>query len=427
MFKKYKTTIIVLVIMFLPLITLGQGGINSPYSMLGIGDLTGKGFGRNIAMGNVMSSLISPVQLNPENPASYSQISLNTFIFEFGMNMKFYELKNNTNKFSNVTGNISYIAAGFPITKWLKTGVGLKPISNIGYQINEIDKVNSDLSINNSYNGKGGINSLYMDNSVAVTKDISLGVKLSYTFGTLDKDTRRVTNNNAEGAKSGTVIDEQNHSSFDAVGLGFGAHWHKVINPKLTVNLGATYNLKTELDGLHDKLVISYISKSNQISVKDTLMNDNVNRGVLELPMSYSVGASVILNQQWELAGDYKVEDWTSSKMFGKEQNFSKNEEYCFGVEFAPDINSTKYYKIIKYRAGLSLTNSYLTVQDKRLKEIMASVGFALPLKRFAIINLSGSYSRRYVPGLDILKEDIFQIHLNFSFKGTWFIKSKFY
>ncbi len=426
MFKKYKITIIALVITLLPLVALGQGGINSPYSMLGIGDLTGKGFGRNIAMGNVMSSLISPVQLNTENPASYSQISQNTFIFEFGVNAKFYQLKNNTDNFSNVTGNISYIAAGFPITKWLKTGVGLKPISNVGYQIKEVEKINSELSINNSYDGKGGINTLYMDNSVSITKNISLGVKLSYIFGTLNKDTKRVTNN-AKSSKSASIIYEYNHSAFDAIGLGFGAHWNKIINPKLTVNLGATYNLKTELEGLHDRFVVSAIKKVNKISVGDTIMNQNVNRGVLDLPMSYSVGASVILNQQWEFAADYNVEDWTKSKMFGKEQDFNKNEQYCFGVEFAPDINSTKYYKIIKYRAGFSLNNSYLMVQDKRLKEIIASIGFALPLKRFAIINLSGSYSRRYVPGLDILKEDIFQIHLNFSFKGTWFIKSKFY
>ncbi len=426
MSRKYKTIVIALVIMILPMISLGQGSINSPYSMLGIGDLTSKGFGRNIAMGNVMSSLISPVQLNTENPASYSQISLNSFIFEFGLNSKFYQLRNNTDKFSNVTGSISYIAAGFPITKWLKTGVGLKPMSSVGYQIKEVEKINSELSINNNYDGEGGINTLFMDNSFSITKDISLGVKLSYIFGTLDKDKRRVTENVA-GAKSASTTLEYNHSVFDAVGLGFGAHWHKTINPNLSFNLGATYNLKTELEGEHNRTVVSEISKSNGVYVTDTLMNENVSRGVLELPVSYSVGASAILNKQWEIAVDYKVEDWTDSKIFGKQQDFNKNEQYSLGLEFVPDINSTKYYEVIKYRAGFSVNNSYLQVQDKRLKEVVASLGFAFPLKRFTVINLSGSYSRRYVPGLDILKEDIFQIHLNFSFRSTWFVKSKFY
>ncbi len=426
MLKKYKQTIIVLVITMLPVMTYGQGGINSPYSMLGIGELTSTGFGRNIAMGNVMSSLISPVQINSANPASYSQISLNTFIFEFGMNMKFYQLENPTDKFSNVTGNIAYLGVGFPITKWLKTGFGLKPMSTMGYKIREFQKVDEDNSVFNSYKGQGGLNCFYLDNSFAVTKDLSLGLKLSYVFGTLDKD-KQIISNSGKGAKSASIISEYNHSSIDAISTGFGVHYHKVIKPNFIVNLGATYNLKTDLNGSHDRIVFSLIKKASEESLVDTILNENVNKGVLDLPMSYSVGGSVVLNQKWEIAADYKMEDWASCEIFGKKQNFQKDEQYSFGVEYSPDINSTKYFKVVRYRAGFSMNDSYLTVQDKRLKAFTATLGLGLPLKRFAIVNISGSYSHRYVPGLDILKEDIFQIHLNFSFRSTWFIKSKFY
>ncbi len=426
MSKKYKKALILLFITVLPITIFGQGGINSPYSMMGIGDLTGKDFGRNIAMGNVMSPLISPVQLNAENPASYSLLSLNTFIFEFGMNTKFYQLNNDKNKFSNVTGNISYIAAGFPITKWLKTGVGLKPISSVGYQINELEEINSDYSVHTNYKGKGGVNSFYMDNSVAITKDISLGLKLSYIFGTLDKD-KQVISNHAKGSKSASVISEFNHANFDAVAVGFGAHLHKSISSNVILNVGASYNTKTKLDGSYDRLAVLLVEKLNEESFVDTITHLYKNNEILSLPMSYSVGASVVLNEKLELAADYKIEDWTDCEMFGKNQNFNKNEQYNFGLEYIPSINSTKFLNVVKYRAGFSFNNSYLNVQNKQLKQFTASLGFGLPLRRFAIVNLSGSYSRRYVPGLDIIKEDIFQIHLNFSFKGTWFIKSKFY
>ncbi len=426
MLRKYNKIVIALVIMLLPVVAYGQGGINSPYSMLGIGELSNTGFGRNIAMGNVMSSLISPVQINSANPASYSYIPLNTFIFEFGMNMKFYQLKSKSNEFANVTGNISYVGIGFPITKWLKTGIGLKPISSMGYEINELDKVNDKNSVVNSYAGEGGLNCVYLDNSVAVTKDISLGLKLSYVFGTLDKD-KQIINIAQKGDKSASRISEFHHSVVDAISLGFGAHYHKVITPNFILNLGATYNLKTDLNGSHDRMAISRITKSNEKVVKDTILNERVSKGAIELPMSYSLGASVVLNKQLEIAADYKVEDWSNCKIFGKQQNFEKDERYSLGLEYAPDINSTKYFKVVRYRAGFSLNNSYLTVQNKRLKEYTATIGFGLPLRRFAIINLSGSYSRRYVPGLDILKENIFQIHLNFSFRSTWFVKSKFY
>lgn len=426
MLERYKKIIIVLVISALPVITYGQGGSNSPYSMLGIGDLTGNGFGRNKAMGSVMSPLISPYQLNTENPASYSAIFPNSFIFEFGMNTKYYQLQGANNEFSDLSGNISYIAAGFPITKWWKAGVGLKPISKINYSLEDLQKIDSEQSLLNLYTGKGGINNLFFDNSFIVTKNISLGIKFAYVFGVLDKD-RTIVSGNVKGGKSTSVIQEKNHSAFDAVAFGFGAHYHKSINENLMLNLGATYNLKTELSGEHDRLTTTRINKTSGLSLPDTIVDENVNRGVLELPQSYSAGASIILKQKLELAVDYRFENWSDTKMFGESRNLNNNEQFSFGVEFSPDYNSTKYWKLIKYRAGFNMSNSYLTVQDKQLKEIGASIGFAFPLRSLAIINISGSYSRRYVPGLDILKEDIFQIHLNLSFRGTWFIKSKFY
>ncbi len=225
----------------------------------------------------------------------------------------------------------------------------------------------------------------------------------------------------------GSVITETNFSSFDAISLGFGAHFHKTINENLTVNIGANYNLKTELEGTHDRISVTNIKKAGGAFIVDTVINENVNRGVLELPQSFNFGTSVLLKQKLEVAFDYKLEQWYDTKIFGKAQNFRENEQYSLGFEFSPDLNSTKYFKLIKYRAGVNLTNSYLVVQEKRLKDIGASIGFAFPLRRQAIINLSASYNRRFVPGLDILKENIFQIHLNLSFRANWFIKSKFY
>ncbi len=426
MLEKYKIIVLALIISTLPIAANAQGGINSPYSMIGVGDLTANGFGRNIAMGSVMSSLSSPFQLNAENPASYSSLFKNSFIFEFGTNLKYYSLQNNTSSTSDLTGNISYISAGFPILKWWKSGIGLKPISQIGYEVNDIQKLNSEESVNNIYVGNGGINSLYFNNAFGPIKGVSVGVKVAYVFGSLDRD-RTVLTQKSENVKSASAVTERNHSTFDAVAFGFGLQYTKKINKNITLGLGATYNLKTELSGEHDRLTISDIKKSSGQVFRDTITDENVSRGVLELPESYSFGASVILKQKLELAADYKIENWADTKMFGKKQSLYNNRQIAFGAELSPDYNSTKYFKLIKYRAGFHINDSYLSVKDEQLREIGYSIGFGFPLRKRTIINLSVSYDKRYVPGMDILTEQIIQVHLNLSFRGNWFIRSKFY
>ena len=134
-----------------------------------------------------------------------------------------------------------------------------------------------------------------------------------------------------------------------------------------------------------------------------------------------------MLNQKVELAFDYELKKWSKSKFFGKKQELSDNQKLAFGVEYTPDYSSTKYFKLIRYRAGLNMTDSYLTIDGKQLRQIGGSIGFALPLRSGAFINLSASYNKREVPGLDVLKEDFFQFHLNLSMKSSWFIKRKFY
>jgi hypothetical protein len=428
MLKKYKKVIIAVFIGILPILSNAQNNSSSPFSMFGVGDLAKEGFGRNLAMGGVASPLVSAFQLNPSNPSSYTALLPATFVFEFGLNSNYYILKTPNEQFTKLDGNVSYIAAGFPILKWWKSGIGLRPLSSIGYDITMTEDLGfEDNEVIHNYTGEGGINSFYFDNSFNIAKPISVGFKVAYMFGTLDR-TRTIENARTENSLSESTSVDINNSVFDAVSLGFGAHFHKSINDNLFLNLGATYNLKTELEGKQERF--NTLSLTNYISGRrlvDTLINKIENQGVLEIPRSYSLGASVILKQKLELAVDYKVDKWSESKSFNQDLQLSDNQRFNAGLEYIPDYSSTKYLKLIRYRAGFNYTNSYISYNNKQLKQIGGSLGFAFPLRTGAIINISGSYNKRSIPGEDILTEDQFQFHFNLSMRAKWFIKKKFY
>ena len=425
MLKLYKKALIVLIIGIAPVFCLGQNNSSSPYSFFGVGDLANVGFGRNRAMGGVSSPLMSAFNLNPANPASYAGLLPNTFLFEFGLNMNNYTISTPSESYSKLDGNIAYVAAGFPIAKWWKSGIGIRPLSNIGYEIREEQSLElEDNSVDQSYTGEGGINSLYFDNSFQLLKSLSLGVKVAYTFGSLDRN-KEVRTNATPTSTSSSILTETNRSVFDAVSVGFRLDFHKVFKEDYYLNIGATYNLKTKLKGEQNRLIISNIINA-QRSFYDTLVNEIVNAGAVEFPVNYSIGASLIYKQKIEFAFDYQVDKWSESKFYNELQNFGDNQRICAGIEYIPDFSSSKYLNLIRYRVGYNQTNSYIIIDDKQLKQVGGSLGLGFPLRSGALINVSVQYNSRSIPGEDILKENFFQFHLNLSLRSSWFFKYKY-
>jgi hypothetical protein len=422
MLKKINKIILFFCLPLLSYTSFGQNNTNSPYSMFGIGDLLNNGYGRSSAMGGVSTSLYSMHSLNPSNPASYSSITPSTFIFEVGLAGNRYTLKSQEKSFKKFDGNIRSIALGFPITNWWKSGIGITPLSSIGYNIEQKNQVDKDTTYNFLiYNGQGGVNSFYIDNSFQIFKSFSIGAKVSYLFGSLDRN-RTIVNQNIS---SSTTFEESNRWIFNKFSLGLGAHFHKAISEKFVLNIGANYSFKTDLSTDYAKLsTLKVDNSSGRVDLVDTLHNELV-KSNLSIPISYSLGISSILFQKVELAFDYQKDKWSETKF--EEQVFSDNKRYSFGLEYIPDGGSSVYWKLVRYRAGLSLINSYLLYNNTQLKQSSGSFGLGLPLRSGALINIGFIYSHREAPNVDILKENYFQLNLNFSFKANWFIKKHFY
>jgi hypothetical protein len=444
MLNKLKKAVLILCIGSMPFTIFGQNNTISPYSMYGIGDLFVGGGGRSSSMGGVATPLFSIFNLNPSNPASYFSIPQNTFIFEVSMGTNWYTLKNATNSFSKVDANVRSIAIGFPLTKWWKSGLGLNPFSSVGYDIQQnanypLYKDTSKTTIR--YTGSGGINSFYFDNSFQIFKSLSIGVKINYLFGSLDR--LRWEDSYSYRWDSDTLYNYQMSSNYyesnkyilHAFSFDVGGHFHKKVTTNLFLNLGVNYSFNTNLNTQDESFSTSTISKiiKNRgdttiftTGIKDTLNNSTINGKKMQIPKSIAFGASAILFQKLELAFDYKKDYWSESNFFGESQNFNNNQRYSFGLEFIPDNNSTSYLKLIRYRAGYNYTKSYLSIENHQLKQVGASLGFGFPIRSGAIIDVGLLYSHRGATGLDILTENYFQLNLSFSFVSNWFVKRHF-
>ena len=423
MLNKYKFTILTIFIAFVS-ININAQTTNSPYSMFGVGELSELGYGRSKAMGGVSTPLYSSLHLNPNNPASYTALSSNSVIFEVGINIKNYTLKTKDDSFTDFDGNIAYIALGIPINKWWKSGLGLKPLSSVNYNIQEttIHVHNNDSTqITNLYKGEGGINSLYFDNSFKITDYLSVGLKSSYIFGSVDK----IKTISSYNDYSTTIINQEDRIIVNSFAFSSGIHFHKSINDNFILNLAATYALKSDIGADNNRFVTSLVNTSSNNLFMDTLFDANVQEGALELPQSFSTGVSVVLNKKYEIAFDYNRANWSDTKFFGEQQTLANFEQFAGGIEFTPDYRSIKFFKVIRYRAGANMSKSYLMYESKQLQSYEFSLGFGMPLKKSgAIINCSFAYGNRYIPNeKDLLSESYYSFNLNLSLHALWFKK----
>ncbi len=400
-------------------LTFGQGS-TSPFSMYGVGNLRYEGFARNRAMGGLSAPLYSPYHLNPANPASYSALVQNSFIFEVGITASYQVLETPDKKFKDFNGNVSYISIGFPVTKWWRSGLGLIPMSSIGYDIQQaVETGTDDQKIATIYSGEGGITNFYFDNSFSIFKSLSVGIKLSYLFGPLIYKSTSVSYN----LNSASTIERKDQANISAFSYKAGLHYHRKIHEKLFLNIGATYGFNSDLTADNHTLITNTITKTNGY-LRDTILDINQNIGVLEIPQSYSVGTSLRINNKLELGMDYSVAYWSQSKFFDKNYTFADNSKLAFGAEYTPDITSNKYLNLIRYRIGANFSNSYLVYEDTQLKSYEISMGFGLPIKRSpTLINFALSYQKKYIPGINIVAENYFMFQLNLSLQDIWFKK----
>jgi hypothetical protein len=180
----------------------GQNVSYSPYSVFGIGDIETADYSRNLGMGGVGIGLKSKESLNRLNPASYSGIDSLSFTLESSFSGRASHFYNGNSAQNNSLAGLKKLAVGFCVNSFWHTSAGVVPFSNMGYDMSMI-KTTEGAPYNTyelNLTGNGSINRFYLANSFNLSKNLSVGVNLSFLFGTLTQDeniTTSITNYNS--------------------------------------------------------------------------------------------------------------------------------------------------------------------------------------------------------------------------------------
>jgi len=411
----------------IPGIALAQNGTNSPYTRNGYGNLADKAFISQRGMGGIGYGLRNSQMINPMNPASFSSVDSMTFMFDLGVSGQMSWLEDSSGRERQSNGNLEYIAMQFPLAKKFGFGAGFEPVSYLGYAYMDTIRTgdNHDALTQALYTGAGGQSKVYAILSYDLLQRLSIGVKLSYLFGDITRNTQVTTYSATTSDNNGSIYSDTIRSY--GFLYDFGLQYHQQVGKFKTVTVGLVFSPKTRFGARVKTDTLSTSPTTGIISDSYRVSGDSV----FEMPASFGLGFTYNQLGKLTVGADVLYQQWADAKFYDQKNAFNNRLKVNAGGEFIPNRTSNNLLNKLHYRGGLFFSNSYYKIYGSKYNEYGINLGIGIPVQdrrwqdKRSFINIAFEYSR-VQPDLNLLaKEQYFKVSLSYTFSELWFFKQK--
>jgi hypothetical protein len=403
---------------------------SSPYSLFGIGTLSGNALTYQESMGGLGISNGKFWVLNNVNPAL---LPLNSFTtFDIGLYTERRNLNTSDLSQSNTNGGLRHLTLGIPIKnlKW-SMALGLMPYSNVSYNmITSAPVVNwESATANYTYTGDGGINQVFLSSGwQLIPKFLSVGIRAGYAFGSVNEDTiieieEVVYKNEEDQVGTRKAFEPARYfrtSRYSDLLFEGGLNMRKEFKKNLEVNLGFIYEFGANMNTTREELVDIY-NPLEPDSPTDEILTDA--KGNTYLPPNYGFGLSLTKANKWIYGVDFYMRDWSKFKSdFGVDQQLTESYKIIVGGEITPDMFSvTSYLKRVTYLFGVSYEQTPIFVKNQNIDDFGINFGVSLPVGNASIFNLGFKYGQLGTTSNGLIREDYYKINLGMTFNDRSF------
>jgi len=393
---------------------------NEPYSRYGIGEMLNANNTVIKAMGNASSAFTSPYQVNTDNPASYSTLSLTTY--EGGMQGALSTVSANGQSASTGMATLSYLTVGIPMGKHLGMALGLRPMSHVFYHLNDTVGTPGIGQSINTYYGDGAINYAFIGFSGNI-KGFYLGFNAGYAFGTL-RNTSVFTNIDTTHAIN---TDISRYTRVGGIYWKGGLLWQHKLDTNYSITIGGTMTLSQDLRAYRDEYWVTYMNLGGSL-LQDTSYSTLNAKGAFKLPMSYSGGVQLSYSDKWTAGIDFSAVQWSQFRNFGATDAVTNTYRLGLGGSFTPNAGSIhNYIQRITYRLGAYYGKDLVYLRNTDINYYALTFGFSLPFKRFSDrIHTAFEIGKRGTEANGLVKENFFKVGVGLSLNDRWFIKRRY-
>lgn len=403
----------------------GQKLVNSPYARFNLGILEPAGSFRSQGMGGTNTALRDNSTLCYSNPASYSSLDTNSFVFDFGIDYGINILSDGSVSHTSDDMNFDHLLMGFPVAKGWGIGAGITTYSNGYYSISEtIDENDAGYDpVTGGYvethAGKGGITRLFAGTGVRVFKYFSLGANLNLLFGTIQR-----TNQFDFVDYYNSYNNNMNESlELSGISLDYGLQAELPLKNNYYLNFGLS--MGSGKDYKSRFRTISY--RYNYYGLTDTI-NWSADSSKVFIPGTIRAGIAFGQKNKLTVAFDYVMTQWSGSTLHGSNGYLADTRSLLFGIEYIPEkYSNVNYLKRIEYRMGAHLDDNYLAINGEQLREAGISLGLGIPMGRtLSKANIFIDYTKRTGEGSFMHTEHYFSMGASLNIYDWWFQKRRY-
>jgi hypothetical protein len=406
----------------------GQKLVNSPFSRFNIGSMEPAGSFRSLAMGGIATSMRDNNSIYFSNPASYSCLDTNSFIFDFGIDYSINKIPSGISDYTSDDMNFDHLFMGFPLSKGWGFAVGIMPISNGYYKMSETVRLGDDgynplTGGYTSYHaGEGGFNNFFMGSGVRINKNFSVGVNMTIIFGEINRSNLFAF----DDFYNVFHIDRSEKLKLGGINFDYGMQYTTSLKNDYFINAGVSLNTAKHYSSKYEQLKLSYTAYGS----KDTISYISDNSTSAFIPGTLKLGISFGKKNKFITGFDFVSTNWSNSKIPGSTGYATNTKSLLWGAEFIPDkFSNYSYLKRVSYRIGAHTGGNYLTINGEQLKEYGASFGIGLPMRRsLSKTNLFFDFTKKSGSSAnDLHTENYYTIGISLNlYDDFWFFKRKY-
>lgn len=424
--KHLKNILLALFVAFTATGARAQADVDSPYSMFGVGQLTGNPMNVRLkGMGGVSKPISGLGLINIGNPATLAKMDSLAFLFDAGVYFKSSTFSTSNKAEQGANASFNYVALAFGFTDWWKTSLGVQPYSTSGYKMVVEGNRPGIGDYHTVFKGEGGLNQAFWSNAFRIGKHFSIGANAYYVFGDT-KNTTTVYPDSTYILGSRRGIDMMVSSfMFD-----YGLMYDTEIGSDMHLSIGLTYDQSIRLNG-KQTLFIRSIMETMDTDVEyliDTIQYSVNKHAKLAMPQGAGFGFALQKNNRWLIGADFNWTQWSHFSREGYTEALKDSWRVAAGFEYMPTYSSvSNYFRRAHYRAGAYYERGCLYLNEHYINKVGVTAGISLPLPRsLSKVNLAVEVGQYGTKQDGLIQERYLKFDVGVSVFEHWFIKRKY-
>lgn len=383
----------------------------SPYSILGIGDIETKDFGRWFGMGSTSIALKNAGYINSSNPASLTGLDKSLMYFDLVARGKFgsYTFPNTESESPSLPDlAIRRITFAYRSEEKSAFAFGLKPFSTVNYFLSQNNTVlDNKTELTKIIDGSGGTYQAYATYARKLNSKLSLGITASYLFGSLIRSTQYYSDDLTFN------IERNEYDRLRSFQFQAGAQYSGKLSKRITQHFGVTVSNPTTFKR---SLTTEYKDQEIILNTKTEIKNN------FYLPLSVGAGYALQFNNKITLSADMLFSNWKKQKMEYHDSYTYPSQKTSFGFEYSKKKRvGNEVYEKWYLQSGFSAETNYFYIEGKLLKTTAFTLGAGKSFSR----RLSGYLGLEAGTKGDSktsnqISENFTQVVIGFTLKEFW-------